>query len=454
MPFLFLYFLKNSYGTSCNTILIISSTSEKIKNTDFRYATHYKCWYQLKNLVQQSLEGKSQHEIKDDLKADYESFVADKLQRSINEIYDRYRTLIKNIPSEKKIIKIIKEDPDLAQQAIQLRTEELTKAREKRIADEDKVTSNKKQYINGLFYYFRVGKKLQYPVPSFDGTARNQLAVFLGFQIDPKKNNPYAPSAIKLKFAIASSQKYLAIPASYVKDIQAIKGASIGIGDVDLETILTEWASTISENTKDRQIRYIVSGNILQAFSAFKGKLVSYTTNKRETKKGILMSEFWSVDTETKGRVIVPIAKAFKIVRSITNGSALYASHNLAFFKLHDNTFRIAVPASMKKGAAIYLNKDILKLVTGNNFEKVGDQMTTHLEQDNLEKFLEILQENIGVTVSLTQTQIDSVGLTVTKTRKRVKIIPPPKEKAFKMDTKLLELEAEALELELELLSF
>ena len=108
----------------------------------------------------------------------------------------------------------------------------------------------------------------------------------------------------------------------------------------------------------------------------------------------------------------------------------------------------------MKKGAAIYLNKDLLKLVNSNNFEKVGDQMTTYLEEDKLQKFLEILQENIGVTVSLSQYQIDSVGLIVTKVRKRVKIIPPPKEKKTVIDMKLIELEAEALELELELLSF
>ncbi|MBL4862992.1 MAG: strawberry notch C-terminal domain-containing protein [Crocinitomicaceae bacterium] len=409
---------------------------------------------EVKNLVQQTLAGKIQQEVKDDLVAEYESFIADKLQRSINEIHDRYRSLIKNIPNEKKIIKFIGENSDLARQAIEDRKKELSLAQDKRISDEEKVTSNKKQYINGLFYYFRVGKKLQYPVPSFDGTAQNQLAVFLGFQIDKKKPNPYSPSAIKLRFAIASSQKYLAIPASYIKDINAIKGASIGIGDLDLESILSEWTSSVEQNTKDRQIRYIVTGNILQAFSDFNGKLVSYTTGKGEVKKGILMSEHWSADTQTKGRVIVPIAKAFKVVRSISNGSALYASHNLAFFKLHDDTFRIAVPASRKKGADIYLNEDLLKLVKNNNFEKVGDQMTSYLEQSNLEKFLTVLQEKIGVTVSLTQSQIDAVGLTVMKVRKRVKIVPPPKEKKPEIDIRTIELEAEALELELELLSF
>jgi hypothetical protein len=409
---------------------------------------------EVQNLVQQSLKGKTGKDIKEELEDAYESFVAVQLQKSINQIYDRYKTLINNIPSEKKVLKALKEDPAHANQLIRERTVQLEEAREKRIADEDKVTQNKKQYIKGLFYYFRVGKKLQYPVPSYDGTAKNQLAVFLGFQIDTKKPNPYAPSAIKLRFAVASSQKYLAIPASYIKDIQAIKGASIGIGAVDLETTLKEWTETIEENTKDRAIRYIVSGNILQAFSSFKGKLVSYTTKKGDVKKGILMSEHWSADTEIKGRVIVPIAKALKIIRSMTNGSALYASHNLAFFKQYDNSFRIVVPASNKKGAIIFLNKDLLKLVNNNLFEKTSSQMVANLEMDNLEKFLEILQEQIGVTIPLLQHQIDSIGLVVTKTRKRVKIQPPPKEEEFKIDTRLLEFEAEALELELELLSF
>jgi hypothetical protein len=409
---------------------------------------------EVQNLVQQSLKGKTEKEIKEDLDDAYESFVAVQLQKNINQIYDRYKTLINNIPSEKKVLKALKEDPAYAKQLIRERTIQLEEAREKRIADEDKVTQNKKQYIKGLFYYFRVGKKLQYPVPSYDGTAKNQLAVFLGFQIDAKKPNPYAPSAIKLRFAIASSQKYLAIPASYIKDIQAIKGASIGIGSTDLESTLREWTTVIEKNTKDRSIRYIVTGNILQAFSSFKGKLVSYTTKKGDVKKGILMSEHWSADTEIKGRVIVPIAKALKIIRSMTNGSALYGSHNISFFKQYDNSFRIVVPASNKKGAIIFLNKDLLKLVNNNLFEKTSSQMVANLEMDNLEKFLEILQERIGVTIPLLQHQIDNIGLVVTKTRKRVKILPPPKEKEFKIDTQLLEFEAEALELELELLSF
>ncbi|MCB9197554.1 MAG: strawberry notch C-terminal domain-containing protein [Flavobacteriales bacterium] len=409
---------------------------------------------EMKNMVLQSLEGRTAEDIMDRMIDDYERFMAEKLQLTINEISDKYRSLINNVPSEKKVIKLLDSDPQAAQRLIEERTAELRQAQDKRLRDEEKVTANKKQYIRGLFKYFKIGKRLLYPVPSFDGTTQNQLAVFLGFQIDKKRNNPYAPSAIKLKFAIASSQKYLAIPASYGKDINAIKGASVGNYDTRLEDLAKEWEETILEDSKDRSIRYIVTGNILQAFSDFKGKLVSYTTNKNEVKKGILMPEHWSPDTETKGRVIVPIAKAFKIIRSMTNGAATYGSHNLAIFKMYDGSFRVSVPASRKKGADIYLNESLLKLVRSNNFEKVGDQMTSYVEENDLEAFLNVLQEQLGVTTSLNQSQIDSVGLTVTKVKRRAKITPPPPEKELKIDARLLELEAEALELELELLSF
>ena len=90
-----------------------------------------------------------------------------------------------------------------------------------------------------------------------------------------------------------------------------------------------------------------------------------------------------------------------------------------------------------------------------NNYTDLYNKLKNdNLNLGILEKFLDILQEQIGVTIALLQHQIDNIGLVVTKTRKRVKILPPPKEKEFKIDTSVLEFEAEALELELELLSF
>ncbi len=366
----------------------------------------------------------------------------------------RYLELKRNVSNEKKIQKLIQAGDHNVSNAIEKRKNELDEAYRKKVADEDKSAQNKKSYIRGLFKYFGVGKKLLYPVPSFDGTAQNQLAIFLGFQIDKSKSNPYAPSAIKLRFAVASSQKYIAIPASYIKDINAIKGASIGVADYDITTNIEEWSNRIKETTKDRSIRYIVTGNILQAFASFKGKLVSYTTIDNEIKKGILMPEHWSADTETKGKVIVPVAKATKIIKSMSNGSSVFGSGNISFFKLFDNRYKVSVPAARKKGGEIYLNEDLLKLVENNLFEKVGSQMTTHVSFENIEPFLTVLQDQSGITISVTLSQIDAIGLVNTATKKRVKIKAPPNEVIPKVNPKALKLKAIALKLKLELLSF
>src|SRR6185437_13290927 len=130
----------------------------------------------------------------------------------------------------------------------------------------------------------------------------------IGYGIDGKKKNPYVPSQIKLRFAIANSSKYLAVPASYSTDIMAIIGASAAKGQpADRTSLLTEWETYVRETNVDRKIRHIITGNLLQAFSGFKGKLVSYTTLDGQVKKGILLPEYWDPGEQVADNVTVPI---------------------------------------------------------------------------------------------------------------------------------------------------
>jgi hypothetical protein len=412
---------------------------------------------EVRNLVEESLNNKSAEQISEELRSKHEQVSENLLNARVEELIERYGQLIKDVAAEKKVQRLIEQGQHgQAQELIKERKAELETALHKRVDDERTKASNQNSYLRGLFKFFTVGKKIEYPVESFTGIGKNQLAVFIGFQIDAKKKNPYAPSSVQLKFAIATSQKFVAIPASYVQEINAIKGASYATLDRGLDATLTEWEERIKENTKNRGIRYIVTGNLLQAFADFKGKLVSYTTHDGQVKKGILLPEHWQMDLDTGGKVIVPIAKAIRIIQSLTKGAVVEASGDVAFFRQSDDLFKVVVPASMKRGGDLYLNQGLLSLVERNIFEKVGDRMVAMLPFSNVSRFTEILQNEFGVTVNLYQTQIDSVGLVDTKSKRKSKIELPPKEEqgASDSDTELLELEAEALELELELLSF
>jgi len=231
-------------------------------------------------------------------------------------------------------------------------------------------------------------------------------------------------------------------------------GASVGVDDSDREELLKEWEKAIKENVMDRRVRHIITGNLLQAFSDFKGKLVSYTTKDGETKKGILMPENWIPEEHVGDKVVVPIAKALTIIKSLSNGAAIFTNNDIGIFK-HGDQYKIIVPASRQKGGEIYLDKDILELVDNSNFEKVSDKMVAMLNHKKIEPFVEILQTKFSSAVTLTTFQFDIIKDEKQKrisTRK--KIVLPSKKETSEQDDELLriyELEAEALALELEL---
>ena len=413
---------------------------------------------ELENIVSESLNGKDAKTIQVEAIADYDNFVTQKLKEELEENTSKYAELIKNVPNEKKVQKVLEKEGQAAWlEEVKKREKVLEEAKINAIAQLEKSTSNRKQYLDGLFKFFYIGRKLSYPVQSYDGGHETVLGVFIGFVIDKKKKNPYAPSAMKLRFAIANSNKYIAIPASYNTDIMAIKGESVSIYDKGIAETYNEWESAVKTGTVDRKIRHIITGNLLQAFSDYKGKLVSYTTIDGATKKGILMPDNWIPKEETNGKVNVPIGKALKVIASLTVGNSINTNNGVGLIR-HSNYYKIIVPASHQRGGMFYKDADILKLVEKNNFEKLSDKMVALLNLNNINKLVEILQNKHGSNVTLSASQFDIIknDLPKHKTTERkplakAKIIH---EEIIEPATNELELEAMALELELELLEF
>lgn len=410
---------------------------------------------ELENIITESLNGKDVKTIQAESIAEYDKFVTNRLKEETEANNQKYAELIKNIPNEKKIQKLAG-SPNY-EHAIREREKELNNAKELAQTNNEKSTSNRKQYIDGLLNFFYVGRKLSYPVQSYDGGHETVLAMFLGFIIDKRKKNPYAPSAMKLRFAIANSNKYIAIPASYNTEIMAIKGESVGIANNLFADRLVEWEAAVKTGTVDRKIRHIITGNLLQAFSEYKGKLVSYTTIDGATKKGILMPDNWIPKEETNGKVNVPIGKALKVIASLTVGNSINTNNGVGIIR-HSNYYKIIVPASHQRGGMFYKDADILELVEKNNFEKLSDKMVALLNLNNINKLVEILQNKHGSNVTLSASQFDIIksDLPKHKTTERkplakAKIIH---EEIIEPATNELELEAMALELELELLEF
>lgn len=408
---------------------------------------------ELENLINESLKGKDPHKLQDELMEEYEASVADRLKLEETETNTKYEELIRNIPNEKKIQKILTKQGEGAwRQAITEREKELTGARDLQLQNLHKTFENRKQYLEKAFRFFYISRNIRYPIETYNGGNELIPAVFLGFVVDKKKKNPYAPSAIKLRIAIANSSKYLAIPASYSEDIMTIIGASADVSQPSMNVLLHEWEKYTKENNTDRRIRHIITGNLLQAFSDFKGKLVSYTTMNSETKKGILMPENWNPVEQVQDKVVVPILKAAPIIKSITQNSHIVTNNGLSFFRT-GNYFKLIISASRSRGGDIYLDKEILELVEKNNFEKVSDKMVAMLSDKNMDKLLEILQSRHGCSVTLQSYQLKDLKDDAITYSNRKRIELPQDDEEPQNEVAMLELEAEALALELELLA-
>jgi hypothetical protein len=407
---------------------------------------------ELKNLITESLQGSNAEKIQQDLLEDFSFFQETQLQSEFVEIEQKYVDLIQNIPNEKAIQKMeAKHGSAAAQQEIQNRTKELEQAKKDKLAQIVKAFENRKQYLTKILSFFYTGRSLKYPVETYN--AGNELvpSVFLGFVVDKKKKNPYAPSAMKLRFAIANSNKYLAIPASYSEDIMAIIGASSDIEQPSMNELLDEWEEYTKQNNVDRRIRHVITGNLLQAFSDFKGKLVSYTTLDGKTIKGILMPENWNPGEQVQDRVVVPILKALPLFKSLTQNNQIVTNNGLSIFKTGDN-YKLIISASRSRGGDIYLDKKILELVEKNNFEKMTDKMVAVLPSKNIGSLVELLQTNHSCSTTIHSSQLKDLKTEAVRYSNRKKIILPDEEKEDN-NIRILELEAEALTLELELLA-
>ena len=405
----------------------------------------------LEQMLVETLNGKYAEQHKKELLDDFTNTMETNLEEEIKKSEAKYEKLIEEIPTEKKIMKLAG-SPNY-QHAIREREKELRETHKANVVNIQKSYKYKQEYLQRILNFFTIGRKLSYPVFSFDNGQETVLAVCLGILIDKRKKNPYAPSAIKIKVAIANSNKYIDIPASFNDNISKIIAASMDIKEVEQAELLNEWNEEIKQRTKDRSFRYMITGNLLQAFGSDSGKLVSYTTMEGQTKKGILMPEEWQPKANGEMKITVPIIKALPILQSLTNGSALYASNEIAFFNA-GNKFRVIVPLARSRGGDIYTDRDLMALVDKGLFEKASDKMAAYLPKENVVAFATILQNKFGVSVSIQPNQLSLIKTDTVKISNRKPILLPPNEDDAEVERiRILELEAEALLIEMELMA-
>lgn len=345
----------------------------------------------------------------------YDQYIEGELSEIFKSKTDKWDKVRKKITSEKGYSKA--EDQE---EYVRTRNVEIDDAKEKDIEKSNDKFKNQTDLIRRFLNFFTVGKGVKVPVITFGEGASTTDGIVLDVYFNENADNPFTPSNISFVIGMTDRTKRLDLKGSgkYQKDLNAIIGQSYYMQDWQSKAILDNWDETTRESNVNRKTAYIVTGNILQGYAKYdKGKLVSYTLKGGGVKKGILMPSNWKPSTNfgsTDNYVTVPILKAYKIIAGASHGSSIRTNTSL-ILQRHtsssedENYVDVFLPASRKKGGKIYLDENVLKLTTTNNFEKVGSQMRSKVLIENLKPFLKILQDDHSVSALIQQTRVDEI---------------------------------------------
>lgn len=360
----------------------------------------------------------SNEEMKEKIVNRYNTDTKNKIETEEQEDNEKYDKLLKDIAKEKAYQKLSGESERILYK--KNREKQIGEARVLSIQKMKEAYYNRSQAISGNFKSFLIGEAYGYPSNTYEYDQAWHKAIFLGFEINDKAKNPYAPSAIKLRFAFPNSIRYLAIPMSKFDTIAMIKNiTNENIWGEEGSYMIENWNELRKKSASNRQTRYIVTGNILQAFGKEElkgGKLISYTIKGGGTKKGILLPEEFNLESGRNKkalRVTVPASKCLPFFQNLSGGSSYETSNGIVSIQKRDDSYAMFIPAATKRNKDFIENAALLALTENNRFEQSGysrDKFVATISNKNLKKVLEILQgEPHGLSFEIPQSMVVSM---------------------------------------------
>jgi hypothetical protein len=247
--------------------------------------------------------------------------------------------------------------------------------------------------------YFKIGGLYYVPTSvKIDLVVGSSKAVFLGFKINDTRKNPYAPSAIIMKFAVNDGRRMISVPLSKAEFVNAISSNTSFYDSQERQEALESWDAT--QSAKPRTTRYMVTGNLLQAYGTNKGQLISYTDIEGDMRKGMLLPEDYKV-SEQKVRIPISqaaphVAKSYK-VSTVDNDVTITNSG----YRSGYGDITIDVPLSKQSGGKYFLDKGLQDLVDARGFNQRSGRMAASFPREKLQEVLDYLQSKFNLSVEI-----------------------------------------------------
>lgn len=390
---------------------------------------------ELEKALKTALNGKKASEIKDTMLLEGSRTIKKQIAQETIDIDKNYEKKLANIQKEKAYAKITS-DEEKFQYIIQRKNE----------INESWVTSKTKMiqkyendwdYVYKMIDFFSVGRMIDYPDDYLTAGSGSTMAICLGIKVDLKNPKPYASGNLGLRIVIASSKRsitFSSLSGENSQRILAIKGASNEREvDYSIPLLVQTWTKKIQDNNKSRDIRYILTGNLLQAHGETmpKGRLIQYSTVDGKQRKGVLLPESYNKKiNETKGadlKVTVPVGKIFPLLAEISTKDSIKCNQTVVILKDNQYDYRITTSSAREQAGHIYLHEDILQYIQDENFEKVSNRMVGYCDVGNMQKVLDILQDTFGVSAEINAADFKFIEHQFEKNQFSDEVITPQK---------------------------
>ena len=260
----------------------------------------------------------------------------------------------------------------------------------------DQAAEWKRNTVKRLFNKFKPRDVYVIPADSRAVSGITKNAIFVGFDINPKSRNPFAPSAIKLKFVTNDTQRSVTVPGSNVAFINSAIADTGHLSQYARNDIYQNWDSKLDSN--NFETRLIATGNILQAMGKLdgKGQLIQFTTKDGSIKNGVLLPKnMKEAKLKKLNKVRVKAVEAEKQVFDLRAGHSLEMTSGVSFERDWHGTIRLNVQSSKVKGGKFFLDTDLRDLV--GDFTKRGSKMKVDVPSESVSRVLKILTDKFSV---------------------------------------------------------
>lgn len=364
---------------------------------------------QVKGIIEKYLKGKSKDEYRRDILAKFSAF---REQWMSEHQIDRINNMIKKLDIPKNQQELFKQKV-LYNRWFQEIIEDvpILQDMESDFLELFQKYSESIDHLNKQFNY--VEEKLKsfaigdpYYIPN--GDLDKSYGIFVGFKINEKRKNPFAPSAIALNFVVSDTRQHVQYILSDREAINNILWESQEIDAEKHKEILTNWDNLLYNRT--REIKYIATGNILKAIAQIpkSRNLITYTTSSGEIKRGLLVNDKNVIDN-LNSNLIVKLKRAIELETDKSFIDIEDMNNEIRIYSQSRGIYIISVPASNSAGGKYYLDKKLQKFISNEEFFKSGNRMIGYINSyDTLLELAQYLDETHGLLVSIRRKNYNS----------------------------------------------